>query len=236
MRMQSVLPILFLLLASCSEAQSREARYQKVLPGSAALDPARIRPHEVRYEKPGFMNYVLERVERGGREVYRLSVYFNSLDGPPDTMFFDPETLGYLGRRLVTKDHTVDVSFSDDHFTGELTPTADSKYTAATYDKRYPHGGFEPAVMNYWITALPLEAGYTASIPVFDLSQSSSMSWADIEVLKREKLEIDGETYDTWKVQSTNGKRKKTIWVSTTEPYAIKMITKGGFGAWTLKR
>jgi hypothetical protein len=120
--------------------------------------------------------------------------------------------------------YTVDVRFSEEHFTGTLVPAPGSEYEPVTYDKTYSHGGFEPAIINYFIPALPLAEEYTASLPIFDLNRGSEMFWANIDVLGRETLEIDGREYDTWKVES-RGVREKTIWVTTSEPYAITMIT-----------
>ena len=146
-----------------------------------------------------------------------------------------PESLPHTSvlERLEAQDYTVDVHFADNRIGGELTPTTGSDYSPVTYDKTYPHGGFEPAIMNYWITALPLQDGFTASLPIFDLSNGSEMFWANIEVVGRETLEIGDRTYDTWKVES-HGMREKTIWVSTTTPYAIKMITQGSLRPWVL--
>ena len=183
------------------------------------------------------MIYDLQKVERNGEDVFRLYVYFNiDEDGAADIMFFDSNTLEYRGRILGSGEdskYLLDVSFSNNHFTGELIPKNDSEYEPRTYDKTYPHGAFEPAVINYFISALPLKEGYTASIPVFDLNNGSQMFWSNIKVLKREKLKIQKKEYDTWKVLSS-GIREKTIWVSVTEPYAVKMKTKGNPGSWEL--
>lgn len=220
----------------CAAQPSLEPEYQVVYPGSDQLDPSRIVPHQVRYERPGgFMNYDLHLANLDGVEVYELYVYFNTEEEPPDKMYFDPSALGFVGRTLVMPAYTVDVRFTNGQFTGVLTPGENSDLEPVTYDRAYPHGGFEPAVVNYWITALPLEEGYTASLPIFDLSNGSGLFWANIEVLQREMLEVDGVQYDTWKVES-RGMRKKTIWVSTTDPFMIKMITQGSSDPWILAR
>ncbi len=180
------------------------------------------------------MLYIMKEVEREGKSVYELAVYFNADESAvPDRMYFDKHTLGYVGRRLEMKAYTIDVSFSTSQFTGELIPAEGSDFRPRKYDKTYPHNAFEPAIINYFIAALPLAPGYKASIPVFDLNDGSQMYWSDIEVLKQEKITVGDRTYDTWKVIS-RGIKEKTIWVSTEVPYAIKMKTKGSFGTWEL--
>ncbi|MEP5611094.1 MAG: DUF3108 domain-containing protein [Cyclobacteriaceae bacterium] len=235
--MKYYLNILLLILFGCTSAQKppTDPSFQKVIPGADAMNASIIKPHKVRYKKiGGEMIYDLQKVERKGKEVYRLYVYFNDENGAPDIMYFDVETLGYLGRTLGSGEdskYLLDVDFQDGKFTGDLIPKNDSGYTPRTYDKTYPHGAFEPAVINYFISALPLKKGYKASIPVFDLNDGSQMYWSNIEVLKKETIKANGKSYDTWKVLS-KGIREKTIWVTETHPYAIKMKTKGNPGTW----
>lgn len=236
MKYSLLLVLLVLFQYSCSKAQSPEPIYQKVLPKDGIMDASRIKPHKVKYKKTGGkMTYDLHLGNRQGKEAYELFIYFNSDEsGTPDKIYFDLKTLGYLGRRLEMKAYTVDVSMDENgQFSGDLTPAKDSDYTPRAYDKTHPHGAFEPAVINYFISALPLKEGYKASIPCMDLNNGSEIHWANIEVVKKEMVKINGKSYETWKVES-HGIRKKTIWVSTTEPYFIKMKTKGNPGTWKL--
>ncbi len=179
------------------------------------------------------MTYIMKEVEKNGQEAYELAVYYNvdESTGTPDLMYFDRTTLGYIGRKMEMQAYTLEVNFANKNFSGTLTPTANSEYSPRTYNKDYPHNGFEPAIINYFIAALPLKEGYKASLPVFDLNNGSEMYWSNIEVLKRETIKLNSKSYDTWKVLS-KGIKEKTIWVTTTEPYAIKMKTKGAGGTW----
>ncbi len=220
----------------CSTAQPPgKPSFDPVIPGDAALVVDRIVPHKIKYEKSGGnMTYVMDEVIKDGKEAYELKIYFNQDEsGIPDKIYIDKKTLGYIGRRLEMKDYIIDVKFSNNRFSGKLDPTEGSDYTEVVYDKEYPHNAFEPAVINYFIAALPLKKGYTASIPVFDLNKGSQMFWSNIEVLGRESVKVDGKKYETWKVKST-GIKEKTIWVSTEVPYALKMKTKGSWGTWEL--
>jgi hypothetical protein len=229
----------FLFFISCGRKPTEPIVpiYTKVLPGSDALNAGIIKPHKVSYEKiGGSMIYILERVFLDSAEVYKASVYLNDDEsGTPDIMYFDVNTLGYVGRKLVLPDYTIDVAFSQGRFKGDLIPTEGSKYKPVKYDKAYDHGAFEPAIINYFISALPLKEGYTASIPILDLNNGSEILWANIEVEGKEILIINGQQTETWKVLS-HGIREKTIWVSTTEPYFIKMKTEGNWGTWELDK
>jgi len=235
------LPALLLCLLSvftanfCFSQNYPEPRFQKVLPGDPVLSPERIIPHVINYQKfRGSMAYEAGFAELAGKRVFKVAVDTNQSDSlPPDRMYFDPETLAYVGRYLELDNYTIDVRVSDGHFTGLLIPEDGSGMNPVVYDKVYPHAAFEPAIINYAISALPLAEGYTASLPVFDLNNGSQMLWSNIEVLGKEVVKIDGVEYETWRVFS-DGIRQKTIWVSTAVPYAIKMKTKGVFGTWKI--
>ena len=223
---------------SCSKAQTSAGPiYQRILPGDGQIDASVIKPHKVKYKKTGGeMIYNMEQVVKDGKNTFKIEVYFGDEKATPDRMYFDPSSLGYIGRLLELKDYTIDVSFLNGRFIGDLTPTEGSKYEPIEYNKAYPHNGFEPAILNYFIAALPLKKGYTASLPTFDLNKGSSMIWANIEVLGEEIVKVNGKKYNTWKVIS-NGIKQKTIWISKEHPYAIKFKTKGaGVGTWRLNK
>ncbi len=238
MSMKNIFCLLFIIsLYGCSDAQPpTKPLYQAILPGDPALFTKRVSPHKVKYKKSGgSMTYVMKEVSKYGKDTYELAIYFNKDEsGIPDLIYIDKNTLGYAGRRLEMKDYIIDVKFENNRFLGKLEPTAGSDYNEVKYDKEYLHNAFEPAVINYFITSLPLEKGYKASIPVFDLNKGSQMFWSNIEVLGKEIVKVNGKKYDTWKVKSS-GIKEKTIWVSTEVPYAIKMKTKGSFGTWELE-
>ncbi len=233
------LVLVTLTLSACAGSQTpppTEPAFQRVVPGDGSLIPERIKAHRVTYEKPGSsMLYVMENSEKDGVEIFELDIYFGADESrTPDRILIDKETLGYAGRILKFDAYSIEVEFKDGVFQGDLTPTADSDYNPVVYNKEYLHNAFEPAVINYFITALPLKEGYKASIPVFDLNNGSQMFWSNIEVLGRENIKVGNKTYDTWKVLS-KGIREKTVWVSEDHPYAIQFKTKGaGPGTWKM--
>ena len=228
--------MIVLVLASCGvKAQNPDPIYQKVIPGDASLVVSRISAHKVNYKKgkKTGMFYDMRKIQKWGKDVYELAIRFGSETANPDLIYLDAKTLGFAGRRLQMDNagYTIDLKMEGNHMTGALEPHEGSKYTYQKYDKVHPHGAFEPAVINYAITMLPLKEGYTASIPTMDLNKGSQIIWANIKVEKRETIKVDGKSYDTWKV-SSEGIRNKTVWVSTEVPYVVKMVTKGNPGAW----
>lgn len=228
--------LFIVLLYSCSaKAQNPDPIYQKVIPGDASLQFNRIIPHVVKYKKGKKvgMYYDMHITEKWGKEVYELAIRFGDENATPDLIYIDTKTLGFAGRRLQMDraGYTIDLRLENNHMKGALEPHEGSKYEYQEYDKKHPHGAFEPAVINYAITALPLKEGYTASIPTMDLNNGSQIIWANIKVEKRETIKVGDKSYDTWKV-SSKGARDKTVWVSTEVPYVIKMTTKGNPGAW----
>lgn len=229
--------LLLTLLVSCgAKAQKPDPIYNKVLPGDQSLTPNRISAHKVTYKKGrGTMIYDMHKVTKWGKEVYELAIYFGDESATPDLIYMDLNSLGFAGRRLQMDKagYTLDLQFENNTMKGALEPHEGSDYEHRAYNKVHPHEAFEPAVINYAIAALPLKEGYTASIPTMDLNNGSEIIWANIKVEKREKVTIGSKTFDTWKV-SSNGIRNKTIWVTTTEPYVIKMKTKGNPGTWEL--
>ena len=78
------------------------------------------------------------------REAYELAIYYNvgESTGVPDLIYFNRNTLGYIGRRMEMKGYTLDVKFAGNNFSGKLEPTPNSKYNPMTYDKDYAHSGF----------------------------------------------------------------------------------------------
>ncbi len=230
--------LIMALLVSCgAKAQKPDPIYQKVLPGDISLVPSRISSHKVTYKKGrGTMIYDMHKATKWGKEVYELAIYFGDESATPDLIYMDINSLGFAGRRLQMDKagYTLDLQFDQNTMKGALNPHEGSDYEYREYNKVHPHEAFEPAVINYAITALPLKEGYTASIPTMDLNNGSEIIWANIKVEKREKVTIGSKIFDTWKVISS-GIRNKTVWVTTTEPYVIKMKTKGNPGTWQVE-
>lgn len=233
--------LLLVAASACSQQTGAPvenvAKFEKVIPGGPQLTAGRLEDGAFRYVKPGGqMNIEVGPADYKGRPVLETRVWFNQpAGGPdPDTIRVDPETYGFVSRRLAMRKYVIEVEFTEDNrFAGSLTPTQGSDFSPRVYDKAYPHNGFEPSVLFLWIPALPLEVGYKASIPTFDLNNGSQMIWANIEVVGRETVTIGGRRFDTLKVVS-DGIRKKTMWIAPDFPYPVKMATSGAPGVWKL--
>ena len=212
--------------------------FQQLTPDSGDLDATALVEGIYRYQNNAGnqMNIRLSREPFEGREAFRAEVWFNAAldDGSPDLIRFDASTYRFLSRRMGDPArYVVDVRFTDDNrFVGTLTPGEDSGYTAVVYDRPYPHGGFEPSILFFYLSALPLHEAYTVSIPTFDLNNGSQMIWANIEVEEREQINVLGRSYDALRIVS-RGARNKIFWIVDDMPVPIRMRT-GDSPAWTL--
>ncbi|MEZ5470863.1 MAG: hypothetical protein R3E90_03725 [Marinicella sp.] len=235
MKTQVILVLLLTTISTYTLAEAPEPIHQKILPGNALINTSKIYPHHIQYQKTGgLMEYQLELIKLDNRDTFELKIFFNrSENSKPDTIYFDAETLGYVGRHLDMQGYVIDVYFKEGLFSGVLDPKPHSNYKKVKYHKNYPHNAFEPAIINYFIAALPLEVGFKASLPVFDLNNGSQMFWSNVEVVAKEDITYQGNTVSAWKVKS-DGIKKKTIWISDKYPFALKMKTKGSFGTWTV--
>lgn len=226
------------LLSACSQAVPEVAEFDKWLPGNPATSARFMQAHEVFYEKAGYrMRYVVTPDTYRGQKAWKFEIYFLGSgsdllkSGVPDTIYLGRDNLAFLGRLLAMPQYTIDVFFAENTFSGALTPSTDSDYRAVTYNKAYPHGAFEPAIINYAIASLPLSVGFTASVPVFDLNNGSAMFWSNIKVTGKEIVSVDGEEYLSYKVES-RGIKHKTLWIVPELPFAVKMETQGSLGTW----
>lgn len=235
MRVFTILVVVLInsFLVACSNRQPPAPIYDKVIPGSNILSDRHFAPHSIIYEKVGSkMRVDLSKITFENKALYKVEIAFD-LGGKniPDTIYFHQDNLGYYGRVLTMPAYTIDVRYQNGLFKGHLQPSTESDLKAVEYNKPYPHSAFEPAMIPYFISALPLSDGYQASIPVFDLNNGSQMFWSNIEVVARETIQIDHQSYDTWKVIS-DGIKHKTLWIPVGKAYAVKMETAGAMGSW----
>lgn len=230
---------IFTVMLGCSQPsnsnQPAEPKYEIILPGDGRLNTALLADHTIVYEKSGGkMTVAVSRETIGRRNFITTKVWFNrDVSAPnPDTVRHTVDGMSFYSRRFGDPDvYLIDVKFDDNRFTGSLTPGPESDYSPVAYDKAYPHGGFEPAIIFNAIRTLPLEEGFTASIPVFDLNDGSQMFWSNIEVVGAERIQFNGRAYNTLKVIS-DGIRRKTMWFAEGIPYPLQMATKGSPGLW----
>jgi len=229
-------------LLSCSLKSATEhpgALYEKILPGSSLIDVSNVSPGITRYKKfRGNMDYHLSEAEPPSTDSFKLFIDF-VVNGKsaPDTLYFDSSTLEFQSREFYNAfgKYTGVLSFKNNYLTGELRPdpAGSSLQESLVYNKEYEHPVFEPAMLNYLLGALPLEIGFTASLPMLDLNNGSSIVWANIEVTGKDVLHLGGKNHEVWKILS-DGSRKKTFWISTSGNYFVKMKNQGVWFSWTL--
>lgn len=233
----SCLLVCLLLAAGCGSRTPPAPVFDKVLPPQLADSGHSLRPHRLAYRKATMqMHYTVvldESPPAGDDPAWRVEILFPGSD-VPDRIWLDRNSLAFRARDLVTGKYRIEVAMEDGHFSGALTPAEGSDFTPVSYDRHYPHDAFEPAIINYAVAGLGLEPGLTASIPVFDLNDGSSMQWSNVEVLGEEAITIDGQSFDTWKVRS-DGIKNKTLWIDRISRLAVRMETAGNPGAWEIE-
>lgn len=232
--------IFSLLIISCGSAQQDyiSGGYQKVLPGDEMLNPSKISEHYVRYSKfGGKMDYRVGRTTFSDKDLWLVEVIINGSTSP-DSIFFDPVDLSYSARRLSNEGggYLMKVDLEQNQMEASLAALPGSDWDLeGEWEHTYDHGMFEIAVMNYFISALPLKEGLKVSMPyhVFSSKQNWKHYWLDVVVEGRETIKTNGTEYDTWKVQSLSQfDGGKTFWIAENVPYAIKIHSHGN-SAWT---
>jgi len=219
----------FTIIACQSKAQEHPGPiYQKILPGDTQLDISKILPHSIPYRK--FRGKMIYHLSHENNELFRLFIDFKvNGKNSPDTVYFSRETLGFRSRHFYNgfAKYTGKLSFSDKTLTGSIRPEEGSSLSSPLlYDKVYVHEVFEPAMLHYVLSALPLKKGYTASLPMLDLNDGSSIIWANIKVESQQTMKENGKTYSVWQITS-QGSRNKTFWLSTEQPFFVKMKNSG---------
>ena len=235
-----LLILLSILMFAHSKGEiSKGPLFQKVLPGDSQIDVSKVSLQRLMYEKPnGNMIFNLEKNNDSSN--FKLFIDF-VVDGKsaPDTVYFNSETLAFAKRHFYNAwgDYTGKLAFDSNKLSGTLSPSSEKSQLKndLVYDKEFEHEAFEPAMLGYLIGSLPLKLGYKASLPMIDLDNGSRIIWANIEVVEKEKINVKGETYTTWKVIS-NGSRNKVFWISTTDNYFVKMKNKGVWFSWKLNK
>ncbi|OEK00828.1 hypothetical protein BFP97_04580 [Roseivirga sp. 4D4] len=225
--------LLLTSLISCSSKTTVHpgAIYHKVYPGSSELDLSKVEAQKITYTKfRGTMVYNLTKPSVNSDEDYRLFIDFK-VNGKeaPDSVYFSTKTLGVTKRWFYNafSDYTGRLDFINNTLTGTITPGENSSLDSELlYNKSYSHEVFEPATLHYILSALPLEVGYTASLPMLELADGSKIVWANVEVVAEEDYKLDGKWIKVWKIIS-DGSRLKTFWLHKERPVFLEMKNSG---------
>lgn len=112
------------------------------------------------------------------------------------------------------KQHIV---FGKGHIMGVAEDTAGNQ-TRINVD--IPTGLFDYSIMTLVADHLPLKAGYKAVIATYDITQGPV--YVPIRVTGMETLDLDGSTYDTWKMEVNLGRVKVARWVERNTRTEVK--------------
>ncbi|SHH09034.1 DUF3108 domain-containing protein [Flagellimonas flava] len=232
----------FSFLIACQESPQKEnvPIHKKVLPGHEDIDLHKIKLYSSKYFKPfGEMTYDLNKVKFDDKQLLQLNIGFEVRGSQsPDTVFFDLKTLAFVKRSFKNSfsKYTGKLMFKNNKLTGALEPYTDDSdlKESLQFDKQFSHGLFEPAMLSYLLGSLPLQIGYSASLPMLDLNNGGSIVWANIEVVEKKKIKVKGEWYDTWKIIS-DGSRNKIFWIDVADNKLVKMKNEGVWFQWKLE-
>ena len=87
-------------------------------------------------------------------------------------------------------------------------------------DAAVPAGLFDYSIMTLVADRLPLRVGYKAIVATYDITRG--VVYVPIEVVGTEALDVDGSTYDTWKMEIDIGRTKVTRWVERETRKEVK--------------
>ena len=213
--------------------------YKKIYPGSSEIDVSKLQPERIHYSKfRGSMIYNLEKLDQSDEPLFRLFIDFK-VNGrnAPDSVYFSTKDLSFKKRWFhnAFANYTGQLSMEDKTLRGQIIPEEESSLTdKLVFNKTFKHKVFEPAILHYVLSCLPLELGYRASLPMLDLNDGSSVIWANIEVVEETTTKVAGKRRKVWKIIS-HGSRYKTFWLLADEPVFVKMKNQGVKFKWRYK-
>jgi len=134
-----------------------------------------------------------------------------------DTIVVAKGTLTTVWHADMTPGGKQHVVFGNGRITGVAEDTSGNQ---TRIDADIPAGLFDYSIMTLVADHLPLKAGYKAVIATYDITRGPV--YVPIEVVGMESLDVDGSTYDTWKMEVDVGRTKVARWVDRVTRKEIK--------------
>ena len=144
-----------------------------------------------------------------------------------DTFFVDRSTLRPMRRSAQQGQGTMTMTYSDTELTGEMKMSGQSMPVQVTLDAPVVGDG---GALDTYIVALPLEAGYTATVRTFS-PMTQQVRPMRIEVTGTETVEVPAGSFETHVVTATpldgEAAGTATYYVATGGPrFVVKSVTK----------
>lgn len=151
-----------------------------------------------------------------------IQQYHKEKDVDRDTTYFDDKTLQPLAYRtnLPSTGYSESVSFTDDSIIVRI------QYKDSLKVRTYPakQGYIQATMMDYLISKLPLQKGYTTSYRSINAGANFSDQITTITVVEKEDLMLSTNIrIPCWKVEVVNGRNKSWQWYSLGEQSLMKL-------------
>ena len=180
----------------------------------------------------GFYVYGVSRATIGGKSAYLVTTNYTSKEKgtfQSDTLALDAANLAPLWRRFHARTDSASVTFSGRHASG----WSIQNDKRVTVDYQLPETSFAGPMLRWVLPALPLAAGYQATLSTFSIWRNAE-DRAAINVSGAETVDVAGKTYDAWLLQSPSGGR---TWVDKSTSGIVQIFTpESRRGFWLVKR
>ncbi|MFB6249575.1 MAG: hypothetical protein ABEL97_13495 [Salinibacter sp.] len=225
------------LLAVPTSAQTAEGPSVDTADGLAALDGSALAPATLRYANTVSMGSrsidrpttrTLARTTHDGTPAWQIVDAAQS-GAQTDTLIVDRTSLRPLRRRVGGK-ASVRLTFDSTSVRGRLTMRGQTRDVQQNFDRPVLAS---TANMEVALAALPLEPGYTARLPVYQLQQQA-VATTTVHVTGTDTVETPADTFETYVLKTTsNGPGPSgTIHVRRAAPHHVVQadlkITTGG--------
>jgi hypothetical protein len=155
------------------------------------------------------METAVDRSAPGGPVVRRAETTLSRVvPATIDTFALVAATLAPVSQRTYDAPRAVALDFDSAGVHGTITEGERS----GRVDVRLPTAVWYDNAMDLLLGALPLAAGYTATLPVYD-DTTGRVLWRDIRVTGREQVPGPSGAVAAWRVETTKGDKGSTYWM-----------------------
>jgi dipeptidyl aminopeptidase/acylaminoacyl peptidase len=200
--------------------------------GMPSFDGSKVKPASFEYKLtietrgktiPMGVTRAITRSPKGKTNLITVIDNTAGMMGGSDTVTLDGATLLPVHRTASQGGGTVDVAFTKTSATGTMKMGAQAMPINASVSESFLTDG---AATDLATGTLPLKAGYTAALKIFDL-MSQTVKTAKIEVSGKESVTVNGKPAEAWKVViKTEGEETGDItsWYTTKDRTLVKQI------------
>jgi hypothetical protein len=180
----------------------------------------------------GFYVYAVARATIGGKPGYFVTMNYTSKERgsfQSDTLALDAASLAPLWRRFHARTDSASVMFAG----GRATGWSLRNDRRVTVNYQLPESSFAGPMLRWMLPALPLAAGYQATLSVFSIWKNAEDK-SVISVSREESVDAGGKKFDAWLLESPSGTR---TWVEKSTGRIVQIFTPDSRqGYWLVRR